>query len=126
MDSIKHEKRRFRRVVFSTDEGVVAVIRHPGMDDQLMASNIVNISEGGLQFIIKKDKKKRIKEGDILTLTRIKGKVDLEFTEDTEMEIRWILDLNYFDHVGVGCKFVDISGLLKGQIKKFVEMEGKI
>ena len=123
MDSNTHEKRQFKRVIFSSDDGVVGIFRHHGMGDQLIASNIVNISEGGLQFIIKKDKKKEMKEGDILTLTRIKGKADLEFTDDTEIEVRWILDLNYFDHVGVGCQFLEIQDMLKDQIKKFIEME---
>ena len=83
----------------------------------------MNISEGGIQFILKKGRREDLKEGDLLILTRIKGKADLEFVDETEIEIRWILDLNYFDHVGVGCQFVALPSVIKEQIKKFVERE---
>lgn len=125
MDSHAHEKRQFKRIIFSSDDGVIGIFRHQEKEDQLIASNIVNISEGGIQFIIKKGRRDDLKEGDLLTLTRIKGKSDLEFPCETGIEIRWILDLNYFDHVGVGCQFVAIPSIIKEQIKQFVERESR-
>jgi hypothetical protein len=64
-----------------------------------------------------------LKEGDILTLTRIKGKSDLEFQDSLKIEIRWILNSNYFEHVGIGCQFKDAPESLKERIRKFIEME---
>ena len=93
------------------------------MNDQLIPSNIVNISEGGLQFILRKSVSEGLKEGDILNLTRIKGRSDLEFRDSIQMEIRWILALNYFEHIGIGCQFKEPPESLKERIKKFIEAE---
>jgi c-di-GMP-binding flagellar brake protein YcgR len=117
------EKRRFQRAVFSIGDGVIGVFSTDGFTNDSIAASITNLSAGGLQFILPRDTSAEIGSGDHLILRVIKGTTDLEFISNLELEVKWVMDLQIFEHVGIGCEFLNASDAIMDQIDRFVDSE---
>ena len=90
-------KRQFHRVIFSREDGVISIFK-PLSDTKKLnvtAASILNLSAGGLQFIVSKEDADGFQTGERLVFSGIKGIKDLEFSEDIEMEIMWVLELKF-------------------------------
>ena len=117
------EKRKFKRIVFSAKDEVMGVFAFPGFVDDLGSYKIADISAGGLRFILPRDDAFQITANDTLLLREIKGKSQLEFVAGIEITVRWGMDHEMFEHLMIGCEFVDISQAARTQIDQFVESE---
>jgi c-di-GMP-binding flagellar brake protein YcgR len=117
------EKRKFKRIVFSAKDEVMGVLAFPGFADDLGSYKIADISAGGLRFILARDDAFQITANDTLFLREIKGKFQLEFVAGIEIEVKWVMDHEMFEHLMIGCEFVDISPTVQRQIDQFVESE---
>ncbi len=117
------EKRRFKRAVFSIEDGIIGVFSSDDFTNDSMAASIMNLSAGGLQFILPRDTSPEIGAGDRLILREIKGTTGLRFVSNLELEVKWVLDLQIFDHVGIGCEFLNVSDAIMDQIDQFVDSE---
>jgi len=127
MKNMEKEQRRFKRFYFSLDDRIEGVfsLSLKNSEANLVTARIMDISEGGLNFALKKHDTKGIRSGDRLILKRIKGSKKLEFCKNMELEIKWTLGKSdrFFSHVGVGCGFQNISETLRQQIAQFVDSE---
>jgi len=120
-------RRRFQRVIFARDDGVICVFK-PLTDDKklnITAASILNLSASGLQFIVNKEDANGFHKGQILIFKGIRGIKNLDFMEDIEMEIIWILQLKFLENIGIGCEFKNISKPLSDYIDNFVTSEIK-
>ncbi len=117
------EQRRFQRAVFSIGDGVIGVFSSNGLKNDSIAASIMNLSAGGLQFILPRDTSQEIGAGDRLILREIKGTVDLELASNNELEVKWIMELQIFEYIGIGCEFLNISEATRVQIDQFVDSE---
>ena len=117
------EKRRFKRTVFSIEDGIIGVFSSNDFTNDSIAASIMNLSAGGLQFILPRSSYPEIGTGDRLILREIKGTTDLKFISNLELEVKWVLDLQIFDHVGIGCEFLNVSDAIMDQIDRFVDSE---
>ncbi len=117
------EKRRFQRAVFAIGDGVIGVFSTDGFTNDSMAASIMNLSAGGLQFILPRDTSPEIGTGDRLILREIKGTTGLRFVSNLELEVKWVMDLQIFEHVGIGCEFLNASDAIMDQIDRFVDSE---
>ncbi len=88
-----------------------------------MAASIMNLSAGGLQFILPRGVYPEIGNGDRLILREIKGTTDLKFISNLELEVKWIMDIQIFEHIGIGCEFLKTSEAIREQIDRFVDSE---
>jgi hypothetical protein len=120
-------KRRYQRVIFSRDDGVICIFKpllgHKKLS--ITAASILNLSASGLQLVINKEDAADFQQGQRLIFTGIKGIKDLDFNENIEMEIIWMLELQFLQNIGIGCEFKNISGSLKDRIDNFVTSEIK-
>ena len=118
-------KRRFQRVIFSHDDGVICIFKPHLSHKQLKvtAAYILNLSASGLQFVVNKEDAVDLQEGQRLLFKGIKGIKDLDFTEDIEMEIIWMLELQFLENIGVGCEFKNMPAPLRDHIDNFVTSE---
>ena len=121
----KETRRQFQRVIFSPDDGVICIFKSFSGDKKLSvtAASILNLSASGVQFIVNKEKAVDFQKGQRLVFKGIKGVKDLDFTEDIEMEIIWILELKFLENIGIGCKFKNISKPFSDHIDTFVISE---
>jgi c-di-GMP-binding flagellar brake protein YcgR len=117
------EKRRFKRAVFSIEDGIIGVFSSNDFTNDSIAASIMNISAGGLQFILPRGAYPEIGTGDRLILREIKGTTDLKFISNVELEVKWIMDHQIFEHVGIGCEFLNTPDAIRDQIDQFVVSE---
>ena len=116
------ERRQFRRVAIPADDGIVGFISSPRLiADDSIAVNIIDLSAGGLHFILPRGSFKEISTDDHLTLKEIKGTKNLDFISNVELEIKWIADHQSLKHIGLGCEFLNISEEIRQQIDQFVD-----
>ncbi|UCH21013.1 MAG: PilZ domain-containing protein [Deltaproteobacteria bacterium] len=117
------EKRKFKRIVFSAKDKVMGVFTFPKVSDDLISYKIADISAGGLRFIVFRKDDLQISTGDKFFLQEIKGKTKLDVVADIELEVKWVMDHEMFEHIMIGCEFLNISEAVQTQIDQFVEFE---
>jgi c-di-GMP-binding flagellar brake protein YcgR len=83
-------------------------------------ARLLNISEGGVGFHLKRSTKIGLKINDFLRLLVIFGHPHLNTITELSMEVRWIMDEDYLDHVAVGCEFINLDDHNREQIQDFV------
>jgi hypothetical protein len=88
------EKRKFKRIVFSAKDEVMGVFTLPGFVDDLVSHKIADISAGGLRFILPRGDDLKVGIGDTFFLHEIKGKPQLAFVADIDLEVKWVMDPN--------------------------------
>ncbi len=74
-----------------------------------LAGEVLNLSIGGMQFSYNRQYSLYLEEGDMLTLQTIAGPVGLAALVGSTMEVRWVLNNGFFNHIAVGCKFVSLA-----------------
>ncbi len=118
------EKRKFKRIVFSAKDDVMGVVTFPEKPDDPIFYKISDIGAGGLRFILPKSNAPEIISfNDTLFLREIKGKSPLEMVAGVQLEVRWVMHHEMFDHMVIGCEFVDLAEDVSRQIDEFVEAE---
>ena len=117
------EKRRFKRIVFSVKDDVKGVFTFPKITDDRVLFKIADIGAGGLRFILARDDDLKLNIGDTFFLHEIRGKNKLEFTADIQLEIKWMMDHEIFQHIMVGCEFIHIIVDFQKQLEQFAESE---
>jgi c-di-GMP-binding flagellar brake protein YcgR len=115
------ERRKHKRVLFTVEDGVVGVFSPPDSLDESVTANIMNLSEGGLQLTFQSILENKIKEGDQLLLTEIKGKDTSQMIVNVDTEVKWISEDQLSQQVGIGCEFKDLLEFKKEQINEIVE-----
>ncbi len=117
------EKRKFKRAVFSMKDGITGIFSSPDFTDDSITAIIIDLSVGGLQFILPRNTAHDISTRGCLILAKIQGMTDLKFVNKVELKVKWIMDLEYFEHIGVGCEILNAPDVIRDQIDQFVDFE---
>ena len=80
------ERRKNKRIFFTNEDGIQGVFRFP--DKESIATNIMNLSSGGLQFVLDRKQIENIAKGDHLFLEKITGNEELDFLSNIELEVK--------------------------------------
>ncbi len=88
--------------------------------DESFPSSILNISEGGLQFNQKRQEYRGLQPGDMLLLRRIIGLQELIGLANIPMQIKWVMDNEYLDHVVMGVAFTDLTDSQRQTLQAFI------
>jgi len=115
------DRRQFRRAIFTLEDNVIGTFSIAGVQDGSIKTNIVNISEGGLQFTLDAEIKHKVKAGDHLVILQINAPATLKFLVNIDAEIKWVLLPEIFEYAGAGCQFTNISQTSRQQIASFVQ-----
>jgi len=81
----------------------------------------MDLSAGGIRLTIGKDGFSDIKQGDRLMLIELNGAFGLEQITHIEMEIRWVLSHPSFNHIGLGCHFLNPTPEVREHLRAFME-----
>ena len=114
------ENRRYERIFFTREQRIEGYFSMPDEDGGLKVQ-VLNLSEGGLHFTQKREYKTEIKLGAPLILTGLQGPDPLKFFQNVEVEIKWILDHDYLEHVSYGCQFLDLPPEMREVIRDVVD-----
>jgi c-di-GMP-binding flagellar brake protein YcgR len=121
VDEEKERRRRFQRIFFSLKDEIIGIFSFPDLQRGVLAAHIINVSEGGMGLALEKEEKNRIKKGDQVTLSQIRGIKGLESLRHVEAEIRWILDDPPLELIGFGCEFLNVPESLRDTLRVFID-----
>ncbi len=122
------ERRKYKRALFSIDQGLVgqfALNKKSSKKSQPLSAPILDISRGGIGFVLDPCHGDEIHIDDSLALTRLAICVGgaehvLAITPDLPMTVRGKIAADFLSHVGIGCDFSTISIDAWEQIKDFI------
>ena len=118
MNAQDEERRKYRRVFFKKEDAIAASFTFPGIQEEPVDADVMNLSEEGVCLTYRKKPAIKIKKDDILILTQFKGLTpDIEFDE-LEIEVKWVMDQDFFEHEQIGCKILNASDSLREQIRQ--------
>ncbi len=118
MDSFQ-EQRKYPRIFFPGEEVALAKIVPAGGEESFDV-RLLNVSEGGIGFHCKRSAGIQVKVNDLLQLIGIIGHPHLGAVSDLSMQVRWVMDEEYLDHVAVGCEFIDLDDHNRELLQDFV------
>lgn len=115
------ERRRYTRIFFNDLEKASGVISPIENQKKSFPTYILNLSEGGLQFNQKRPEYKGLQPGDKLLLHRIIGLHELAALADIPMQIKWVMNNEYLDHVVMGAAFTELTNSQRRTLQSFIE-----
>ncbi len=118
MTPFHDEKRRASRIFFNNNEEIEASINGAG---QSFFVDVLNLSRGGLQFSQKRQDSVAVQIGDKLSLVALSGLDGCDGIGHVTMEVRWVLDQDFFGVVSAGCKFLDMSDQHQELIQQVID-----
>ena len=119
----QNEKRRYTRIIFNERNRVQAVVSLPGQQNsakEILAS-VLNMSEGGVQVSIERSSFQEMRPGGNVLLSHVSGVQHLKMLKSVPMQIIWIMDNKYLEHVLLGMSFAVLSEGQRGGLRSFVE-----
>jgi c-di-GMP-binding flagellar brake protein YcgR len=117
------ERRKYKRALFSIDQGLAGQF---ALSNEALVAPILDISEGGIGFLLDPSYSEKISIDDKLVLTQLSICVGnresiLDLKADLAMRVRGKITADFLTHVGVGCDFTKISSDIWCDIKGFIE-----
>jgi c-di-GMP-binding flagellar brake protein YcgR len=120
MKTVK-ERRKYKRVLFTVEDGIVGIFNPPGSDEGPVEATILDMSQGGVKLIFKPVLKNRIMEGDRLVLSEIRGSSSSQVIVNIDTEVKWITEDELSESIGLGVEFLNVLDNEKQQIDEFAE-----
>jgi c-di-GMP-binding flagellar brake protein YcgR len=117
---MSEERRKFKRVLFTIEDGIIGTFTESDKQTDIVDANVMNISEGGVQLTFKPILNHRIKVGDKLLLTEIRGDKSGQVVVNVDAEVKWITEDRLSEEIGLGLEFVDVLKQSK-KLNEFVE-----
>jgi c-di-GMP-binding flagellar brake protein YcgR len=117
----KEERRQSKRVLFTVEDGIVGVFNPPGDGGEPVTANVMDISSGGVKLIFKPILENKIKEGDRLVLSEIRGSGNSQVIINIDTEVKWITEDELSDNIGLGVEFLDVLDDEREHIDDMVE-----
>ena len=114
--------RKHPRVSFTVSDGIVARFLASDESHELQTAYVLNLSEGGLFFTLRKDQSNLIKAGDNLRFVEIKKWRTNHFLVNIQANVVWQGNIPDYDSIGIGCKFSNIS---EKNLQNIRELVGK-
>ena len=113
------ERRKFKRVLFTVEDGIVGVFNPPGNDDSSIEAKVMDMSQSGVRLLFKPILQNRIMEGDRLVLSEIRGSGSSQVIVNVDTEVKWITEDELNESIGLGVEFLNV---LDNDQQKIIEM----
>jgi len=121
MEMTNEERRQSKRVLFTVEDGIVGVFNPPGNGGEPVQANVMDISSGGVKLLFKPILENKIREGDRLVLSEIRGSGSSQVVINIDSEVKWITEDELSDNIGLGIEFLDVLDDEKEHINDMVE-----
>ncbi|MEE9118037.1 MAG: PilZ domain-containing protein [Calditrichia bacterium] len=121
MEMPNEERRQSKRVVFTVEDGVVGVFNPTCNGGEPVTANVVDISSGGVKLLFKPILGNKIKQGDRLVLSEIRGSSSSQVIINIDSEVKWITEDELSDNIGLGVEFLDVLEEEREHINEMVE-----
>ncbi len=114
--------RAHKRIFFSKRQDVRARFT-AGKKDLGFRAKVLDLSLGGLGCSMRRNQGIHLAKGVRLNLGLLGDGADWIVAADTPVEIRWILDIEGFDHIGFGCRFIDLDPSTEKALRQVINEE---
>ncbi len=104
-----HEQRKEVRVYFSPGENIGGVFVFPDFEQFSFPAQLLDLSLGGVQFTLKREKWNSLELGHQLVLARLSEGEAVLCDLAMPLTVRWVLDHPMVSNVSVGCEFDGLS-----------------
>ena len=94
----------------------------PGFGVKPIEANIINLSMGGLHFTPKAGRNNKISTGDQLAFLHLIPKNTDPLILNIDAAVVWVVDPHMLDHIGIGCKFVNISDSSRDRLRAYLDI----
>lgn len=123
MTAHQPEKRRHHRIIFKEPRKIAALISlcDKEAESEAVASSILNMSEGGIQISVERSTLDSVWRGREILLHCISGLPDLLELADVLMQVIWVMDNEYLDHILIGVAFTALSEQQEDILRSFVD-----
>ena len=115
------DRRRYKRVVFTVEDGIVGVLNPPDNGTKPITATVMDISSGGIRLLFKPILKDKIREGDKLVLSEIRGMSSSQLIVNVDAEVKWISEDELSKSIGLGVEFLNILSEDRQQLDELVE-----
>lgn len=102
------EKRAFKRLAFSKDSEIKAILVSLEGESEVTAK-VLNVSQGGIGLAAERSEREKIKEEVEFLLETVSGGTGLPCLAGQKVRIKWILNYEPLDNLGIGCEFVNLN-----------------
>ncbi len=102
------DKRAFRRLAFPKDSEIKAILVALEGEAEIKAK-ILNVSQGGIGLAAERSEREKIKEEVEFLLDSVSGGTGLPCLSGQKVKIKWILNYEPLNNLGIGCEFVNLN-----------------
>ncbi len=118
---MNEEKRNYKRLAFPKDNAVNATLV-PLDGEREIKARILNVSQGGIGLAAERSERDKITEDVEFLVEAVSGKAGLLCLNGKIVKVKWILNYEPLDNLGVGCEFVNLNDECIDQINAlFIE-----
>ncbi len=104
----RNDKREFQRVYFSLEDNVQVHLLDQDGFTELFTAKMMDLSEGGFCLNLKKEgEESPVKEADLFKIADIRGVKPLKSLAETDVAVRWIIELEDSESILFGCEFLN-------------------
>ena len=109
MENSKTERRAHKRVFFTLGDDIPVFITNAYDTSKTIPASLLSIGKGGISFIAKRHDVEQFIVGDRLIVRVEKLPPPLISMSKVESVIIYIIDIDVYARVSIGCKFVEVN-----------------
>ncbi len=123
MTAYQPEKRRYHRIIFKEPRKIAALIslHDEEAESEAVPSSILNMSAGGIQISVERSALDSVWRGREILLHCVSGLPELLELADVPMQVIWVMDNEYLDHILIGAAFSELSEQQERILHAFVD-----
>ena len=115
------ERRENKRAFFAVEDNVRAVVKPARKLAKSFPGTLLTLSTGGLSIAAARNKKKSIREGDVIVIARLHLPGRGAPITGIEAEVKHILSFEKMDRITIGCELKNLPDPIRKQIETFID-----
>lgn len=119
------ERRMHRRAFFTFQDNIGLTIATTNTGATVQGT-LLSISQGGLGFTVKRHDVPNVKVNQPILIKELSLPEPVTRLENLKAEIRFIIDLDNYARISLGCRFRSITRHLKKNIQRLVDKKAEI
>lgn len=91
-----------------------------GGDETHFQVRVKDLSSAGIGFLLERTDSVVVRPGARLVLASIQGANAVDFLTQAIIEVGWVVDTDILDHVGFGCRFIELNRDTQVKLDKYI------
>ena len=126
MENTYMDRRAHKRAFFTLGEEIPLTITNTYDSTQKVPASLLSIGMGGLSFIAKKHEVDQFIIGDRIIIYSDQLPSPVHSFSDVEAVIVYIINIDVYARVSIGCKFIDINAKILEKVDELVKNRSEV